>query len=364
MIQKILIGVGILIAVTILTGYLFQDRLILMLMASQISPVEDFDAAAAPAAPDYTEDQAWAALPTRSDSADARPSGLDSADLDTQPMAVATFFVHPTSYFGKENWNQPLDHEDANWVVNERVLRHQASVFNGCCAVYAPRYRQATFFSFMDQDGNGIAALDLAYDDVARAFDQFLRAIDRAPFILAGHSQGTSHAARLLRERIADTPLQDRLVAAYLIGFSIEKDQTGGVPACDHAVATGCVVGWNTVEGTSTGLFPDADALICTNPLTWEDDGSYAGHDLNLGGIGYPTYGRPENDEDYTLMNVEVGAADAECSNGMLTIPELRSESFPSRMPGGSMHIYDYSLFYLNLRQNALRRAAAFLKNR
>ena len=56
--------------------------------------------------------------------------------------------------------------------------------------------------------------------------------------------------------------------------------------------------------------------------------------------------------------------SDAECSDGMLTIPELRSSAFPSRMPGGSMHIYDYSLFYLNLRQNALQRAAAYLEKR
>jgi len=30
-------------------------------------------------------------------------------------------------------------------------------------------------------------------------------------------------------------------------------------------------------------------------------------------------------------------------------------------MPGGSMHIYDYSLYYLNLRENALARSRAYL---
>ena len=60
-------------------------------------------------------------------------------------------------------------------------------------------------------------------------------------------------------------------------------------------------------------------------------------------------------------MPVEAAVADAECRGGNLIVPELRSNAFPSRMQGSSMHVYDYSLFYLNLRANAQRRALAFL---
>ena len=35
--------------------------------------------------------------------------------------------------------------------------------------------------------------------------------VAQQPFILAGHSQGSLHGARLLRERVAGTPLSDRL---------------------------------------------------------------------------------------------------------------------------------------------------------
>ncbi len=356
MLKKIALGAAALIAVLLVLAYLNRETLFIAMMAGQIAPEHDFAENLAPPAPDYTDAGAWAATPASQDAADDRPAGAES-----QALPVGVFFVHPTSYMKKANWNQPIDDAEANWVVDERVLRHQASVFNGCCEVYAPRYRQATFFSFIDQSGNGTAALDLAYSDVVRAFDAFLSRNGEQPFIIAGHSQGSSHTARLLRERIAGTPLQDRLVAAYLIGFSIEKDQTGGIPVCDHAAATGCVIGWNAVDGPAAGIFPDAEALICTNPLTWEDDGSYAGHDLNQGGIGYLSYGPPEDGEDVTAMIVEPGAADAECRDGMLSVPELRSERFPSRMPGSSMHIYDYSLFYLNLRKNAVQRARAFL---
>ncbi len=359
MLKKILLTIAILIVVLITAGYVFRNELTIAIAALVIAPDHDFDAAIAPAAPDYSDPLNWAALPDKADPSDDRPTGAKDAEFTG---TVGVFFIHPTSYLSKENWNQPLDDDDANWIVDQRILRHQASVFNGCCDVYAPRYRQATIFSFMDSSSNGSAALDLAYQDVERAFDHFLSELDDdAPFILAGHSQGTSHGGRLLRDKISNTPLQDRLVAAYLIGFSIEKDQTGGVVPCTYSGQTGCVIGWNATEGNGNGLFPDAGDLVCTNPLTWENEGGYAGHELNQGGIGYPTYGRPEGDEDVTLMTVEQGAADAECRGGLLSIPELRSDAFPSRMQGNSMHVYDYSLFYLNLRTNATERVAAFL---
>ena len=126
-------------------------------MSSQLAPDHDFDATHAPAAPDYGDPANWAALPDKADASDQIPDGFGRV-----ATGVPVFFVHPTSYMSSDGWNQPLDDDGANWVVDERILRHQASVFNSCCDVYAPRYRQATFFSFMDQSGNGAAALDLA----------------------------------------------------------------------------------------------------------------------------------------------------------------------------------------------------------
>jgi hypothetical protein len=359
MFKKWLIPILAVLTVLVVVVYLNRESLTIVMIKSQIGPDHDFDAALLPAAPDYSLDSGWAALPSIADPSDEMPAGVTAA---VSPAPVAVFFVHPTSYIKKDNWNQPLAAHDANWIVDNRVLRHQASVFNGCCDVYAPRYRQATFYSFLDQDGNGALALGRAYEDVLAAFEEFIVRLEVGrPFILAGHSQGTRHATQLLREEIAGSALQDRLVAAYLIGFEIEKDALGGVPLCADATATGCAVGWNSVAGTGTGLYPGAKALICTNPLSWQQDGGHAAHELNEGAIGYLTYMMPAEDEDYTAMEVEVAVADAECVKGMLRVPELRSESFPSRMPGNSMHVYDYSLFYMNIRNNAAQRVTAFL---
>ena len=362
MFKKWLVGLLALLTVLVVTVYLNQESLTIAAIKSRIGPTHPYDEALIPIMPDYYEDTAWAALPSIADPSDQLPEGVIAAN---SPAPVAVFFLHPTSYIEKDNWNQPPDAHDANWIVDNRVLRHQASVFNGCCDVYAPRYRQATFFSFLDQEGNGRQALSLAYEDVVDAFDAFIKRFDDGrPFILAGHSQGTRHAAKLLRERIAGTDLQDRLVVAYLIGFEIEKGTLGGVPLCGDAEATGCVVGWNTVAGEGTGLYPNATALVCTNPLTWQPDGGYAGHELNEGAIGYPSYMMPAEDEDYTLMIVEPAVADAECVDGMLRVPDVRSEAFPFRMPGNSLHVYDYSLFYMNIRNNAMTRVAAFQSER
>ncbi|MCZ3230209.1 DUF3089 domain-containing protein, partial [Acinetobacter baumannii] len=85
--------------------------------------------------------------------------------------------------------------------------RGQASVFNEAGAIWAPRYRQATFGAFLTDRKAAEEALQLAYGDVQAAFDRFLDEIgpDR-PIILAGHSQGALHLTHLLKDRIAGTP--------------------------------------------------------------------------------------------------------------------------------------------------------------
>ena len=274
---------------------------------------------------------------------------------------MPVFFIHPTSYLNKSSWNQPLDDELANWIVDHRVLRHQASTFNSCCQVYAPRYRQATFYSFVENGSNAEQALDLAYNDVVSAFQNFLARIGpTTPFILAGHSQGTRHGAQLLAEQIAGTPLLERLVAAYLIGFSISESDIGDVPVCSDATQTGCAIGWNAIDGQGRGAFAGSESMICVNPLTWRTDDEHAPHDLNLGAIGYASYMAAEAGEDVTTMPVEASAADAQCRSGNLFIPELRSTAFPQRMLGNSLHVYDYSLFHMNIRANASARVAAY----
>ena len=340
-------------------AFVFRDKIGVALLATRIAPEHDFDHNLAPAAPDYDNDANWAALPSRDDPSDSAPEGAERDD----PGRAGVFFIHPTTFFAKDNWNQPLDAERANWVTDQRVLRHQASVFNGCCEVFAPRYRQATFFAFIDDTDNGRRALSLAYTDVRAAFENFLQRNGRRPFLLAGHSQGARHAAQLLREEIAGTPLEDQLIAAYAVGFSIQHDQVGGLPVCDSPGATGCVMGWNTTEAGAAGLYPRAEGLICINPLSWRADGTHAEHAMNLGGIGFTNYLQEREDEDLSDMQLETAVADAQCVRRNLAVSQIKSARFESRLPGGSLHVYDFGLFYMNIRENARHRVNNFLRN-
>lgn len=339
-------------------AWIARDRIGQWLFWASIKPAASFEQMAPPPAPDYADDQNWAALPQTEDPADRVPDPALAGLQDQAPVDV--FFVHPTTYYNKASWNQPPDHAVSRALIDDFTLRGQAAVFNSCCQVYAPRYRQATLFAFADTDGNGDKALALAYDDVERAFDQFIaeRSAGR-PFILAGHSQGALHVWTLLQKRISGTPLRERMVAAYAVGFAFDREElTSKLPdiaVCASPEQTGCLITWNAV-GPKNEPWMDPARNVCVNPLSWTDDGARVAHDQNLGGV---TYG-----SDDTPV-VEAGVADAQCANGLLQVSEIRSKRYDKRPLGrDNYHIYDYALFYQNVRANALLRTQAFLAGR
>ena len=119
----------------------------------------------------------------------------------------AVFYIHPTTYLERDRWNAPL-HADGDTEFRTRLfVQSQASAFNGAGEIWAPRYRQAAFGAFLLKSEDANKALDLAYRDVAAAFDAFLAEAGDRPIILAGHSQGALHLTRLLREKVAGKPI-------------------------------------------------------------------------------------------------------------------------------------------------------------
>src|SRR5690606_27501959 len=92
----------------------------------------------------------------------------------------------------------------------------------------------------------GQRALDAAYRDVALAFDYCAAHADQdLPIVLAGHSQGALHLSRLLQEKVAGTPPQDRVAVAYAAGWpiSLEHDLPAlGLPACEPAEQAACLM--------------------------------------------------------------------------------------------------------------------------
>lgn len=337
-----------------------------------LKPWTGFNADKAPPVPDYTSDNAWAALPEREDKADVVPASAGLAD-NQATAEVDVFFIHPTTYYGKAGWNARYDEPGfpADRLENG-VLRYQASVFNGCCRIFAPRYRQATVYAFIGKDKDEHAALDLAYRDVVRAFDNFIaERNDGRPFILAGHSQGALHGSRLLQEKIAGTPLAERMIAAYLIGSALPADLgIAGLATCATPTDTRCTINWNSVngkaprrgwtqEGTTwiSGSYRmlEGAALACVNPLNWIANGTAEASE-NLGSLSFAG-------SDKALPAPYKELTGARCdSDGLLVIsPSEDAEGFVYGVRDGDYHIYDYNLFYMNMRANLEDRVAAFL---
>ena len=326
-------------------------------------------APAPPAAPDYARADTWAAWPGRPSGADTVPPGLDAAPLP-EARRADVFFVHPTTYLSNATPNARYDEPGMTSAQIDRgVLRFQASVFNACCRIYAPHYRQAAIGAFMREDAaRATAAYELAYGDVLRAFDYYLAHENHGrPFILASHSQGSLHAMRLLQERIAGQPLQQRLVAAYIVGYYLPLEmEKAGVPVCRSATQTGCFVDWNTVKQGHSDQSREDSRLVwldgryqaaarrpmtCVNPLDWQPGGS-AGAARNLGAL-------PGVRPGQELRAPVAHLTGARCDGGVLhiDIPLTERSGFADLLTlFGSYHIYDYNIFYVNIRTNALER--------
>lgn len=341
-------------------------------LASLRGPAKPYDARALPPAPDYAKASTWLALPGHNGLERSTPPGVTPVDERTAPAEV--FFVHPTTFKGSPVWIAPFDVSDTAAPLNPPVLLDQVSVFNGCCRLFAPRYRQASLAALKVN-----AAMDVAYGDIARAFRYYIAHQNHGrPFIIASHSQGTAHAIRLLQEEILRTPLKRRLVAAYLIGGYV-PDTFGelGLPICSTARQTGCVVSYNTSETGRSGarMITDNRAYwwrgrhvtdgrshaLCINPLTWRRAGA-APATANAGSLPFPVapFGRVAQQLPALVPHL-TGAV---CRDGLLTVhvPWSAPSGFIDKLSlaFGSYHLNDYGIFYDALRRNAVDRVAAW----
>ena len=160
-------------------------------------------------------------------------------------------------------------------------------------------------------------------------------------------------------DEIGGTDLTNRLVAAYPIGFHI--DGTNGLPICQTPTETGCQNSWNTVGPRAERLFT-LPSSICVNPLTWLLDEVYADHNANLGAVNFESelgVGIEEGADRFDT--IQPGVADAQCRDGRLHVSQIRSSQYSLMQLGrDNYHIYDYALFYINIRQNAQARVDAF----
>jgi hypothetical protein len=321
--------------------------------------------------PDYRSNDAWLTRPGidwPDNPVEWKPVGAPTPEAGARPAAV--FYVHPTTYLERDRWNAPL--KPSTGYADFRTtlfLQSQASAFSDIGEVWAPRYRQAAFGAFLLKSEDAQKALDVAYGDVATAFEQFVRDTGDRPIILAGHSQGALHVERLLRERIAGTPVAGRIVAAYVVGWPISRVADLprlGLPACASPQQGGCILSWMSfgdpanpnlmldqwekTRGFTGGERRQAD-MLCVNPITGTLDGAAAA-EQNAGTL-VPS-------ADLSSATLQPGLVGARCDKGLLMLDGAIPPLGPYVLPGNNYHVYDYALFWGAIRQDAMRRVAAW----
>ncbi len=322
--------------------------------APKHNPTFVFDPKAVPPAPDYALEQYWAALPQRVDLADRTPKypGV----RDEQPEAeVDVFYLHPTSLLGGKKgenvWNGDVRDPKLNKITDNSPILYQATAFNGAGRVYAPRYRQAHYWGFFTKDKvSSKQAWQVAHEDVLAAFRYYLKYYNQGrPFIIASHSQGAGHAIQLMQNEIDGKPLQNQLVAAYLLGWPVETGKFKQIKPCSTPTETGCFCSWRTYERKYGLRHAQADSVVVTNPINWTvGDGHHAPKATSKGAV--------LRDFDRVFPAI----MDAEAYRGVLL---SRKPKFPGSilMRRKNYHIGDINLFYMDIRNNAQLRAQHYL---
>lgn len=305
------------------------------------------------AAPNYSNLNYWAAHPWKKDPSDSIPKPLRKDFI--QDSLVDVFFLHPTTLTDKNNssWNADINDAAINSKTDYTSMLYQASVFNQSCRVFAPRYRQAHIKAFYINSDSSAAAFETAYTDIKTSFEFYLQHYNGGrPIIIASHSQGTKHAARLLKEFFDGKLLQNKLVCAYIIGLPVPQNYFTNIPACNNANSTGCVVSWRTFKSGYTEpnfVAKENFKAVVINPLTWTNDTLPITAAQNKGGV---------------LLNfnkVVPKVVSAQIHGNVLW-------SSKPNVPGKILfnkknyHAGDINLFYLNIRENVRERIGVFWK--
>ncbi len=298
---------------------------------------------------DYSRRENWVARPDRA---------LKDVDV---------FYVYPTiSSFRRRAKHHNMNIFNPVWrLFAWYVTGQHTAVFEEDCNIYAPYYRQVGIESLQMTVEEYHRYAHKAYLDVRMAFHHYIKYDNRGkPFILAGHSQGSIMLLELLKKEFKTEELQSKLIAAYLIGFSVTDADLAANPFLKIAQGeddTGSIITYNT--GTTKYKKPLPIVLpgtYCVNPLNWRTDSEYADSDLHLGAVflkigkknhfEYPAYtGAFINPQNHMLM------IDEPMAIRLLRLAHIAGAKL-------AIHSFDYAIFFRNLQKNVKTRIKAFIK--
>jgi len=302
------------------------------------------------AAIDYSKSEHWLALP---------------ASVEKE---VDVFYLYPTSW-NKVNKDEPniCAIDNPSMLAGSKIsFDLQATAFKTVGNIYAPYYRQAdaTYLLSLPLNKQRELIEGIPASDVSSAFDYYIKHYNNGrPFILAGHSQGSYVMLNLLSKYMKENPeVYNRMIAAYVIGYSVTEDYLAKNPHLKFAEGpddTGVIVSYNTqapvIAGKNPVLLPGAIAI---NPISWTREETPATAGENLGSVVLSDDRIvSENAKDYADARVDK-------AKGAVICTTVDPDTLPPKdllFGKGVFHLYDYSFYYYNIRENAANRTRNFL---
>ena len=245
------------------------------------------------------------------------------------------------------------------------ALEMERGIYEESTRMYAPYYRQVAMNGYEQDLTERERRLAIAYKDVSDAFAYYLENENNGrPIILAGFSQGSDMVYRLMEEYFGSEEMQQKLVAAYAIGWACTEDMVKEYPQIRPAQSAddlGVVISFDceAPEVSETIVNPAGRKAYSINPLNWKTDSTPADKSLNIGSRFMKSSGKIKSETE------QLCGCYIDEERGALKVTDVTPAEYPaviSFLPEGAYHIYDYQFFFKNLQENVKHRVELYME--
>ena len=312
---------------------------------------------------DYSQTTSWCRFPAI------------TKDVDTFYI-FATEFIMGSFAEGAPDYGS-LDNEEMIAGMEVEYLGH-ATAYADSTNVFAPYYRQSGLKYagevFARDKSLDAALFGTPYDDITASLDYYFEHYNEGrPFIIAGHSQGSALVKLVLMRYFKEHPERyKRMVAAYVIGYAVTKEELAAYPYLKFATGesdAGVIVSWNTegpgnveTNAPTVVLLPNA---ISINPLNWKLDETYAPASMNLGSLTVNELtGEPEISDIGADAKINLARGSVITNAKAVPMPEEAAKIAAEFFGPDGRHGEDYTFYYNNIKANVAKRIATYMASR
>ena len=261
------------------------------------------------------------------------------------------FFIHPTTYTRHISSSNAAIDDDYLAAKSDFPAFSTRPACSTSGRGFSPPLPAVIHQGFLQRTRLWQASFDTAYSDVAAAFQYYLLHWNQGrPFIIAGHSQGSLIAERLLKEFVEISPAT-ATGGSLCSGWPVPKNYFRSLKMCADSTETGCICSWRTLRRNYLPDYLKNETAILLPPIH---------------SPGQPmAVTRPEAKTWAAYcLNSTVFSNQPRMPGSKMVCSLFTSPGFPGAFCSGARnyHVGDINLYYMNLRHNAGQRIAAFLR--